>query len=156
MGKPMFMSVNSIAGTDTAAPLPAANKADDREVIVTRWYLRSRWLLAFWVILSIGWGTAVGYDLYQRISMQADMSRDVEADLDGGFVNASCAGAGCGTALTKATARLQNWRGIASTYLKFGSDEMAAFALGPPAGLLIIGIGATLIMRRRSRRMSVS
>jgi hypothetical protein len=98
----------------------------------------------------------VGYDLYQRISMQADMSRDVEADLDGGFANASCSGAQCGTAMTKAAARLQNWRGIASTYLKFGSDEMAAFALGPPAGLLIVGIGATLIMRRRTRRTSVS
>jgi hypothetical protein len=155
MGKPMFMSLNTIAGTESAAPLPAANKTDDREVIVTKWYLRGRWLLAFWVVLSICWGAAVGYDLYQRISMQADMSRDVEADLDGGFVNASCSGAQCGMA-AKATARLQNWRGIASTYLKFGSDEMAAFALGPPAGLLVIGIGAAFFMRRRTRRTSVS
>jgi hypothetical protein len=152
----MFMSLGTTAGTKTAAAFPAAETADNREVRVTKWYLRARWLLAIWVILSICWGAAVGYDLYQRISMQADMSRDVEADLDGGFVNASCAGAQCGTALTKATARLQNWRGIASTYLKFGSDEMAAFALGPPAGLLIVGIGAAFFMRRRTRRTSVS
>jgi hypothetical protein len=152
----MFMSLETTAGTETATPFPAAETADNREVRVTKWYLRARWLLAIWVFLSICWGAAVGYDLYQRISMQADMSRDVEADLDGGFLNASCTGAQCGTALTKATARLQNWRGIASTYLKFGSDEMAAFALGPPAGLLIVGIGATLFMRRRSRRTSAS
>ncbi len=122
---------------------------------MTKWYLRTRWLLAFWVVLSIAWGTAVAYDLYQRVTMQADMSRDVEADLDSGFSNASCVGADCGKVSGK-SAQTWNWTGIASTYLKFGSDEMAMFALGPPAGLLVIGVGATLIMRRRVRRTTVS
>lgn len=151
----MFMSLETTAGTETAAALQVAEAADDRKVIVTRWYLRGRWLLAFWVVLSIGWGTAVAYDLYERVSMQADMSRDVENDLDQGFVPASCTGTECGKAAAKA-ARTWNWSGIASTYLKFGSDEMAAFALGPPAGLLIVGIGATLMLRRRARRSSIS
>jgi hypothetical protein len=151
----MFMSLDTTAGTDTAAALPAATTADDREVHVTKWYLRGRWLLTLWVVLSLGWGAAVAYDLYQRVSMQADMSRDVESDLDQGFVSANCAGTECGKGAAK-MARTWNWTGIASTYIKFGSDEMAAFALGPPAGLLVIGIGAMLVLRRRARKASTS
>jgi hypothetical protein len=116
--------------------------------------MRTRLLLGLWVVLSLGWGTAVGYDLYQRVTMQADMSRDVESDLDQGFVSAKCAAAECGGVSAK-TARTWNWAGIFSTYIKFGSDEMAAWALGPPAGLLILGIGATVVLRRRARRASV-
>jgi hypothetical protein len=115
--------------------------------------MRTRLLLALWIVLSAGWGAAVGYDLYQRVSMQADMSRDVESDLDQGFVPASCAGKECGTVSAK-TAQTWNLGGIFSTYLKFGSDEMAEWALGPPAALLILGIGATVMLRRRSRRFS--
>ena len=115
--------------------------------------MRTRLLLALWVVLSLGWGTAVGYDLYQRVTMQADMSRDVESDLDQGYVSASCTGKECGVVSAK-TAQTWNWGGIFSTYLKFGSDEMAAWALGPPAGLLLLGIGATLMLRRRGRRAS--
>jgi hypothetical protein len=151
----MFMSLDTTAGTDTAATLPAADTAHDREVTVTKWYLRGRWLLALWVVLSLGWGAAVAYDLYQRVSMQADMSRDVESDLDQGFVNASCAGTECGNGAAK-MARTWDWTGIASTYIKFGSDEMAAFALGPPAALLIIGFGTMLVLRRRARKASAS
>jgi hypothetical protein len=151
----MFMSLNTTAGTDTAATLPAAETAHDREVTVTKWYLRGRWLLALWVVLSLGWGAAVAYDLYQRVSMQADMSRDVESDLDQGFVNASCAGKECGSGAAK-MARTWDWTGIASTYIKFGSDEMAAFALGPPAVLLVVGFGAMLVLRRRARKASAS
>jgi hypothetical protein len=146
----MFMSLGTTAGTETAAPLQTADMADDREVIVTKWYLRGRWLLALWLVLSLGWGMAVAYDLYQRVSMQADMSRDVEKDLDQGFTAASCAGAECGKASAKA-AQTWNWSGIASTYLRFGSDEMAIWTLGPPAALLIVGLGATLVLRRRRR-----
>jgi hypothetical protein len=155
MGRTMFMSLETTAGTETAKPFPAAKTADDREVTVTKWYLRGRWLLALWVVLSLGWGAAVAYDLYQRVSMQADMSRDVESDLDQGFVSANCAGTECGKGAAK-MARTWNWTGIASTYIKFGSDEMAAFALGPPAGLLVIGIGAMLVLRRRARKASTS
>lgn len=117
--------------------------------------MRTRLLLALWVVLSLGWGAAVGYDLYQRVSMQADMSRDVESDLDQGFVPASCTGKACGSISAKA-AQTWNWSGIFSTYLKFGSDEMAAWAFGPPAGLLLLGIGATLMLRRRARRALAS
>jgi hypothetical protein len=151
----MFMSLETTAGTESAEPFPVAETADIREVRVTKWYLRTRSLLAFWLVLSIAWGTAVAYDLYQRVSMQADMSRDVEADLDQGFANASCVGADCGKTSGKA-AQTWNWSGIATTYIKFGSDEMAAFALGPPATLLIVGIGATIMLRRRARRTSAS
>ena len=151
----MFMSLETTAGTESAAPFPVADTADVREVRVTKWYMRTRWLLALWLVLSIAWGTAVAYDLYQRVSMQADMSRDVEADLDQGFSNASCVGADCGKMSGK-SAQTWNWSGIASTYIKFGSDEMAAFAFGPPAVLLVFGIGATIMLRRRARRSSAS
>jgi hypothetical protein len=113
--------------------------------------MRTRLLLALWVVLSLGWGAAVGYDLYQRVTMQADMSRDVESDLDSGFASANCVSKDCGVVSAK-TAQTWNWSGIFSTYLKFGSDEMAEWALGPPAGLLLLGIGATLMLRRRRTR----
>jgi len=147
----MFMSLDTTAGAETVAPFPAAAKTDDREVIVSRWYMRTRLLLALWVVLSLGWGTAVGYDLYQRVTMQADMSRDVESDLDQGYVSASCAGKEC-SGISAKTAQTWNWGGIFSTYLRFGSNEMAAWALGPPAGLLFLGIGATVMLRRRRAR----
>jgi len=147
----MFMSLDTTAGAETVAPFPAAAKTDDREVIVSRGYMRTRLLLALWVVLSLGWGTAVGYDLYQRVTMQADMSRDVESDLDQGFVSDSCGSKECGGISAK-TAQTWNWGGIFSTYLRFGSNEMAAWALGPPAGLLFLGIGATVMLRRRRTR----
>ena len=149
----MFMSLDTTAGTETAAPFQTAAKTDGREVFVSKWYMRTRLLLALWVVLSLGWGTAVGYDLYQRVTMQADMSRDVESDLDSSFSSASCVGKDCGVVSAK-TAQTWNWSGIFSTYLKFGSDEMAEWALGPPAGLLLLGIGATVMLRRRARRTS--
>src|ERR1700744_4317839 len=128
MGRTMFMSLDTTAGRETAGSFSAAAKADNREVAVTRWYARTRFLLALWIVLSLGWGTAVGYDLYQRVSMQADMSRDVESDLDQGFAPANCTGKDCGVVSAK-TAQTWNWSGIFSTYLKFGSDEMAKWAL---------------------------
>lgn len=121
---------------------------------MTRWYARTRLLLALWIVLSLGWGSAVGYDLLQRVTMQADMSRDVESDLDSGFAPTSCVGKDCGTVSSKA-AQTWNWSGIFSTYIKFGSDEMAEWALGPPAALLLLGIGASVMLRRRARRASL-
>jgi hypothetical protein len=145
----MFMSLNTTAGTETATPFSTAPESADRKADAPRWYLRGRWLLAMWAVLSIGWGGIVGYDLFQRVSMQADMSRDVEAELDQGFQSASCVGTQCGAAAARA-AKMQSWSGIASTYLKFGSDEMAEFTLGPPIALLLVGLGAMFIVRRRS------
>jgi hypothetical protein len=147
MGKTMFMSLDSTADAATAAPFPISSDLDTVSAVSRPWYLKLSWLLSIWFGLSVMWGAAVGYDLYQRISMQADMSRDVEADLDQGFVNASCNGPSCGG--SAATARTQNWSGIAQTYIKFGSNEMAECILGPPAALLIIGIGTLIVLRRR-------
>lgn len=149
----MFMSLDTTAGKDTPAAFSAAVKTEAADAAVTRWYMRTRLLLALWVVLSIGWGGAVSYDLYQRVAMQADMSRDVESDLDQGFVSASCVGTECGGIYAK-TAETWNLSGIFSTYLKFGSDEMAAWAFGPPATLLLLGIGAAVMLRRRARRLS--
>jgi hypothetical protein len=145
----MFMSLDTTAGTETVTPFPTASEAADRKVDARRWYFRGRWLLTMWALLSIGWGAAVGYDLCQRVSMQADMSRDIEAELDQGFQPASCVGAQCAAAAAR-TSKTQNWYGIASTYLKFGSDEMAEFTLGPPLAVLMIGLGAMFVVRRRS------
>jgi hypothetical protein len=105
------------------------------------------WFLAAWFVLSVIWGGGVAYNLYQQISMQADMSRDVERDLEQGFVNASCTGADCGSG--GAVERTQNWSGIASTYLKFGRADMMECAFGPPAILLVVGLGSLLALRRR-------
>jgi hypothetical protein len=109
--------------------------------------VKMRWFLATWFVLSVIWGGAVAYNVYQQISTQADMSRDVERDLDQGFVAASCTGADCGTG--SAVERTQNWSGIASTYLKFGSTDMLECAFGPPAILLVIGMGSLVALRRR-------
>jgi hypothetical protein len=149
MGETMFMSLDTNAGTETTTSFSTASESADRKADASRWYLRGRWLLAIWAVLSIGWGGAVGYDLFQRVSMQADMSRDVEAELDQGFVPTSCVGSQCRAAAARAS-KTQSWSGIAATYLKFGSDEMAEFTLGPPAALLLIGLGAMFIGRRRS------
>jgi hypothetical protein len=143
----MFMSLDSTARANRAEPFPVSSDVGTVLTVPRPWYLKLSWLLSVWFVLSIMWGAAVGYDLYQRISMQADMSRDVEADLDAGFVNASCSGPSCGG--SAATARTQNWAGIAQTYIKFGSDEMAECVFGPPAALLVIGLGTVFVLRRR-------
>jgi hypothetical protein len=108
--------------------------------------------LGIWAVLSVIWVAAVGYTICQRVTMQADMSREVEQELDQGFVVASCTGPRCAT--PAGTAAAQNWSGIASTYIKFGSDEMAESVFGPPAALLIIGLGVILGMRRRLAAVS--
>ena len=77
------------------------------------------------------------------------MSRDVENDLDQGFKTASCVGATCERSAPKAVPQTQNWMGIASTYVRFGSDEMAEYVLGPPAALLVMGLVGVFVMRRR-------
>jgi hypothetical protein len=148
MGRTLFMSLDSPPSPSTAPPFPGTSDVCPPQTMQHPWYLRVRWLLSIWAILSVMWGVAVGYDLCQRVSMQADMSRDVENDLDQGFVGASCTGAQC-IGKSANAARTQNWSGIASTYIKFGSNEMAECILGPPLALLAIGLGAVFVLRRR-------
>ena len=116
------------------------------------WYRRTRLLLTIWAVLSIFWFTGSGYEIYRRVSIQADMSRDVERDLDQGFVNASCVGSACETLaqdIARPVQRTESLTGILLTYIRFGSDEMAETVLGPPVILLIAGIGAIFTLRRR-------
>ena len=145
----------SIAPTADANPDDAFRaKISVRVLKVDRpaWYRRTRLLLAAWAALSVFWLAGAGYEIYQRVSLQAEMSRDVERDLDQGFVNASCVGAGCGTANAEVAhpARLtENLTEILLTYIRFGSDEMVETVFGPPIVLLIAGIGAIVTIRRR-------
>jgi hypothetical protein len=146
MDRTIFMSLGPTARASKAAPFSDASAAYDLQVRHP-WYLRPRWTLSIWAVLSMIWGLAVCYDLCQRVSMQADMSRDVEKDLDQGFVTASCGGPQCGGSTN--AVRAQNWSRIASTFIKFGGDEMAECVLGPPAAVLVIGLGTVLVLRRR-------
>lgn len=114
--------------------------------------IKARWLLAGWAALSVLWAGGVSYNVCQRISTQANMSRDVEADLDQGFVNASCSGSQCGS--SEAVKKTQNWSGIASTFFKFGSTDMIEYTFGPPIVLLVLGTSATLMLRRRRPNVS--
>jgi hypothetical protein len=43
------------------------------------------------------------------------------------------------------------WSNIASTYIKFGSVDMAASAFGPPIVILVLGFGWIVIARHRRR-----
>lgn len=148
MGRTMFVSLSPTARASTATPFSDSPEAHAPEIAQRAWYLRGRWLLSLWAILSVMWGLAVGYDVYLRVSTQAEMARDVENDLDRGFVTESCADVPCGVTTTNA-ARTQNWSRIASTYIKFGSNEMAESLFGPPAVLLVIGLGTVFVLHRR-------
>ena len=103
--------------------------------------LGCRALFLAWVILSLAWAAGVGYHIYHRVSLQTDMSRDVERDLDAG----TCAGKSCMPANIRAK---QSWSNVASTYLRFGSMDMATSVMGPPVGVLLIGFGAIFVRRR--------
>jgi hypothetical protein len=150
MGRSMFMSLEPTAQTSTATPYPVAPDGCALPQRQHPWYLSARWMLSIWAALSVIWGLAVVYDLCERVSTQADMSRDVENDLDQGFVTASCSGPQCVRSSANAQ-RTQNWSRIASTYIKFGSNEMAECIFGPPAALLVIGLGTVIVLRRRPK-----
>ncbi len=143
----MYMSLDQVARPQPQDMFSAT--ADAVETVTPRRSrrIKARWLLATWAILSVLWAGGVSYNVYQRISTQADMSRDVEADLDQGFVNASCSGQQCGG--SDAVRKTQNWNGIASTYFRFGSTDMMEYTFGPPIVLLILGTSMTLMLRRR-------
>jgi hypothetical protein len=142
----MYMSFDQIARPERPDMFSAQT---DAAAVVTpkrSRRIKTRWLVASWAALSVLWGAGVSYNLCQRISTQADMSRDVEADLDQGFENASCTGPQCSADAVKKT---QDWSGIASTYFKFGSTDMIEYTFGPPVVLLILGTSLTLMLRRR-------
>jgi MYXO-CTERM domain-containing protein len=93
------------------------------------------------------WTGGVGYNIYQRVCTQADMSRDVERDLD----LVSCTGEQCASVGDSPT---ESKLDIVSTYIKFGSMDMAEATIGPPAILLLIVLGGIFMMRRRETRPS--
>jgi hypothetical protein len=147
MSDDMYMSFEQVTRPKPQNMFSAA--ADAAETVTPKHIRRVkiRWLLAGWAALSVLWAGGVSYNVYQRISTQADMSRDVEADLDQGFVNASCSGSQCGGG--EAVRKTQNWSGIASTYFRFGSTDMIEYTFGPPLVLLVLGTTTTLMLRRR-------
>jgi MYXO-CTERM domain-containing protein len=104
-------------------------------------------LFAIWAVLSVLWTGGVGYNIYQRVCTQADMSRDVERDLD----LISCTGQQCASVADSPT---ESKLDIVSTYIKFGSMDMAEATIGPPAILLLIVLGGIFMMRRREARPS--
>ncbi len=142
----MYMSFDQV--TRPRSPDMFSTAADAAEAVSPkRSRIKARWLLAGWAALSILWAGGVSYNVCQRISTQADMSRDVEADLDQGFVTASCTGPKCGGG--EAVRKTQNWSGIASTFFKFGSTDMIEYTFGPPIVLLVLGTSAAVMLRRR-------
>jgi hypothetical protein len=147
----MFMSLEPTTRSGTATPYAVESEACAPDRHQHPWYLSARWTLSIWAVISVMWGMAVVYDVCQRVSTQANMSRDVENDLDQGFVTASCTGPQCSGSSANAQ-RTQNWSRIASTYIKFGSNEMAESIFGPPAALLVIGLGTVFVLRRRPSR----
>ncbi len=112
--------------------------------------LRVRNFLAVWAAISVIWIAGAIYNIYQRVDEQAAMSVDVEHDLDAGLAPANCTGL-C-TANFNST-ETSNRFDIASTYLRFGSVEMGECVFGPPAALLLVGLGALSALRRRRRRV---
>lgn len=102
------------------------------------------WLFAGWAVLSLAWTSFILMDLYNRAAAQADMSREVEAELD----SASCGDLPCKASL-RATPQ-EDWSNIAQTYVHFGYVSLLEWTILPPATLLAIGIGGILLMRRRT------
>ena len=149
MGRSMFMSLEPTARAAAAPAFMPGSEALSAPRSFP-WYLRPKALLSIWAALSVMWGLGVAYNVCERVSTQADMSRDVENDLDQGFVSASCTGPQC-SGLSGNAQQAQNWSRIASTYIKFGSDEMAESIFGPPVVLLVIGLGTVFALRRRAR-----
>lgn len=107
----------------------------------------NRWMLAFWLAASVIWGTAVIADVYHRARVEASMSNDVERELD----QSACQETDCsddfGTSAWK-----EGWRDVAKTYLQYGYVDILEWATVPPLGLLIAGLGANFVLRRRRQK----
>ncbi len=147
MGDDMIIDLGTAAGGHVTsgacgAPQAYATHAVGRRVA----RLKIRYLLAIWAVLSVAWMSIAVYNIYQRVDEQADMSMDVEHDLDQSLTPAACAGK-CLTGVQDSA--ISNRFEIASTFFRFGSVEMAECVFGPPAGLLIVGLGALSVFRRR-------
>jgi hypothetical protein len=71
------------------------------------------------------------------------MARDVERDLD----TVSCSAPACAA---EAHPNLrERWSDIARTYLQFGYMPILEWSVGPPAILLVVGVGMIIVQRRR-------
>jgi hypothetical protein len=102
-----------------------------------------RGLFALWVLVSLIWVGLVSADLYYRAKSQAEMSQEVERDLD----LVACTGPGC-SGIAKAVPR-EKWADIAATYVQFGYGAILEWMVLPPALLLLVGLGGAALMRRR-------
>ncbi len=102
------------------------------------------WLFAGWAVLSVAWSGYILVDLYNRAADQADMSREVERELD----SDSCNGGPCQAALHETPQ--ENWSNIAETYLQLGYVPILEWTVVPPAILLAVGLGGAVLMRRRA------
>ncbi len=114
--------------------------------------LSGRFFLTFWAAISLLWAAGVAFDLYHKAATQADMSRDVERELDQSLIPASCIGVQCGGTPqpTDNTAQnVENWSDIASTYLKFGRNKVLEFVFGPPIAMLFLGLAGLVFYRHR-------
>jgi hypothetical protein len=128
----------------TVPGAPAANIGSDFPPCRRRKIGRP--LFAIWAILSVVWTAGVCYNIYQRVCTQADMSRDVERDLD--LVN--CTGQQCDASMAESSnTPAESKLDIVSTYIKFGSVDMAEATIGPPAILLVFVLAGIFLMRRR-------
>ena len=100
------------------------------------------WLFTAWAVLSLAWTGFILMDLYNKAAAQADMSREVEDELD----SASCTHSPCPAALR--TTPQEEWSNIAQTYLQLGYVPILEWTVVPPVALLAIGIGGIVMMRR--------
>ena len=108
-----------------------------------------RGLLVVWALASLAWTASVMADFYYRACNQADMSAEIDRDLD----TVACAGPGCMGTGTAAVilAPQEDWTKVASTYLHFGYVDIIEWAALPPMGLLAICIGSSALRIRRRR-----
>jgi uncharacterized protein (TIGR03382 family) len=149
MGDEMIIDLGTAAGgpvPNGACGAPQAYATQTHSKPIAR--PKIRYFLAIWAMLSVAWISAAVYNIYQRVDEQADMSMDVEHDLDQGLTTVACAGK-ClaGVQESPAFSRFE----IASTFFRFGSVEMGECVFGPPVALLLIGLGALSVLRRRRR-----
>ena len=129
----------------TSGPVDGTVERDDAAVPPKACAPRraGRLLFAIWALISLVWTGSVAGNLYYRASAQADMSRQVEHDLD----TASCIGTKCGE--PAAATPQERWADIAETYVQFGYVSLLEWAMVPPTILLVAGVGGLMWLRRR-------
>jgi len=126
------------ADTHSVLPESGEDAAETLGTALRRRLFTIKSMVAIWIVLTSVWTSCVVFDFCERVREQTDMSRAVEEDLDSG----GCAQQDCAP-------QPQRWWDVASTYLKFGGEEMAEWAVAPPAILLIAG-GCLFMFCRRS------